>query len=87
MDLTSLRAYLTALDHLPGNTIVVLAQDGEGNGFSPLAEVETAMYDADSTYSGERYMTEEQREESGQPDEYSEAPEDAVLAVFLWPTN
>lgn len=87
MTLDDLRAELAKLDHLPGDTIVVLAEDGEGNGYSPLAEVEEAMYAADSTYSGERYMTEEQRQAEDDPDDWSECPEDAVKAVFLWPTN
>lgn len=87
MDLATLRAQLAELDHLPGETIVVMSKDGEGNGFSPLAEVETAMYEATTTWMGERYLSDEDREETGEPDEYSEAPESAVPAVFLWPTN
>lgn len=87
MTLDDLRAELAKLDHLPGDTIVVMAEDGEGNGFSPLADIDTAMYDPDTTWSGDRYMTDEDRAATGQPDEYSEAPESAVPAVFLWPTN
>lgn len=86
MTLAELRAALDALD-LPDDTIVVLAKDGEGNGFSPAVEAEHAMYCADSTWSGERYITEAQRAAEPDPDEYSEAPDDAVPAVFLWPTN
>jgi hypothetical protein len=84
--LDELRAELADLD-LPGDTVVVMSEDGEGNGFSPLAEIETAMYAAESTYSGDRYMTDEDRVATGEPDEYNAAPEDAVPAVFLWPTN
>lgn len=76
-----------ALALLPSDMPVVLAKDGEGNGFSPLVEAEPALYAADTTWSGERYMTDEQRRATGEPDEYSEAPEDAVPALFLWPTN
>lgn len=76
-----------ALALLPSDMLVVLAKDGEGNGFSPLSEAESAMYAADSTWSGERYMTEEQRQATGEPDEYSPAPADAVPALFLWPVN
>ena len=86
MTLAELRAALDALD-LPGDTIVVLAKDGEGNGFSPAVEAEHAMYYANTTWSGERYLTEEQRAAETDPDDYSEAPDDAVPAVFLWPTN
>ena len=87
MTLDDLRAELAKLDHLPGDTPAILAKDSEGNSFSPLAELDTAMYDADTTWSGDRYMTDEDRAATGQPDEYSEAPESAVPAVFMWPTN
>lgn len=87
MTLDGLRAELAKLDHLPGSTIVILAKDCEGNDYSPLASIGTAMYDADSTYSGDLYLTDEDRDAMEEPDEYDEAPESAVPAVFLWPTN
>jgi hypothetical protein len=86
MTLAQLREALAALD-LPDDTLVVLAKDAEGNGHSPLVEAEHAMYLAESTWSGERYLTEAQRQAEADPDEWSEAPDDAVPAVFLWPTN
>jgi hypothetical protein len=86
MTLAELRAQLDALN-LPDDTPVVLAKDGEGNGFSPAVCADPGMYLADTTYSGEHYMTEEQRLAETDPDEYSEAPDDAVRAIFLWPTN
>jgi hypothetical protein len=86
MTLAELREALAALD-LPDDTLVVLAKNAEGNGHSPLVEAEHAMYLAESTWSGERYLTEAQRLAETDPDEYSEAPDDAVPAVFLWPTN
>jgi hypothetical protein len=76
-----------ALATLPSDMPVVLAKDGEGNGFSPLASADPAMYAADTTWSGERYMTDEQRHATGEPEEYSAVPDDAVAALFLWPTN
>jgi hypothetical protein len=85
--LADLRAALAKLDHLPDDTPVVLAKDAEGNGFSPLVEAEHAMYRAETTWSGERYLTEEQRLAEDEPDDWSEAPDDAVPAVFLWPVN
>lgn len=86
MTIDELRKQLADLD-IPGDTPVVLSQDAEGNGFSPLAEAAVAMYAADTTWSGEHYMTEEDRQATGMPEEYDEAPDDAVRAVFLWPTN
>lgn len=87
MTLDDLRKQIQELAHLPGDTLVVLAKDSEGNGYSPLASTGHAMYAADTTWSGEHYMTDEQRADTREPDEYSEAPDDAVPAVFLWPVN
>lgn len=76
-----------ALSTLPSDMPVVIAKDAEGNGYSPLTEAEPAMYLADSTWSGEHYMTDEQRQTAGEADDYSPAPATAVPALFLWPTN
>ncbi len=86
MTLDELRKQLDALN-VPGDTPVILSKDAEGNGFSPAVEAEVAMYAADTTWSGERYMTDAERQATGTPDEYCEAPDDAIRAVFLWPTN
>lgn len=86
MTLAELRAQLDALN-LPDDTPVILAKDAEGNGFSPAIEADPGMYLADTTWSGERYLTEEQRLAETDPDDWSPAPDDAVRAVFLWPTN
>lgn len=87
MTLDDLRDYLRAFNHLPGDTLIVISEDSEGNGYSPLSGVSTAAYLAESSFSGEHYMTEEQRQAMDDPDEYFEAPEGAVPAIFLWPTN
>lgn len=87
MTLAEFRAALAKLDYLPDDTTVVLAKDAEGNGFSPLEAAEEGMYWAETTWSGEHYLTEEQRLAKTDPDDYSQAPDDAVRAVFLWPTN
>jgi hypothetical protein len=84
--LAELRAQLAALN-LPDDTLVVLAKDAEGNRYSPLVQAKHAMYAAETTWRGERYLTEDQRQAETDPDDHSEAPDDAVLAVFLWPTN
>lgn len=57
--------------------MVILARGGEGNGFSPLAEVDLgAHYAAETAWSG--YVT-------GSADEPHD--EQGVPAVVLWPTN
>lgn len=85
MTLDDLRAQLQELAHLPGDTLVVLAKDAEGNGYSPLSTVDHAMYAAYNTWSGEHYASPETR--AAEPDEWDEAPDDAVPALFLWPVN
>lgn len=87
MTLAELRRKLAELDHLPDDTIVILSKDAEGNGFSPLYEVDSSMYQAQTEWSGERYMTEAARQSQADPDDYTKAPSDAVLALCLWPTN
>lgn len=84
MTLAELRAQLDALN-LPDDTIVILARDVEGNGYSPVASADDALYDAESPYSGQFYATAEMR--AAEPDEWDEAPDSATRAVFLWPTN
>jgi hypothetical protein len=59
-----------------GGTIVVMSKDSEGNGYSPLAEVESAFYYAETTWAGEIYYDEDYAEGIG-----------AVPAVFFWPVN
>lgn len=76
-----------ALASLPPDMPVVLAKDAEGNGHSPLAATDPSMYAADTTWSGEHYMTEDDRQAQDDPDEYNPAPDDAVPALFLWPVN
>lgn len=84
MTLAELRAQLDALN-LPDTTPVILARDAEGNGYSPVAQVDDAMYEAESTYSGQLYATPGMR--AAEPGEWDEAPDSAVPAIFLWPTN
>lgn len=85
--LGELRQKLAEYDHLPEHTVVALAKDGEGDEFSPLDDVDEGRYLAETRWSGEHYMTEEQRQALDDPDDHEKAPEDAVPAVFLWPAN
>ena len=59
---------------------VILSQDSEGNGFSPLVDVEPSWYIAETTYSGDRWWPEDDETEE-------DAPSDAMRAVLLWPVN
>jgi len=85
MTLAELRAQLDALN-LPDDTPVILATDAEGNGFSPLRHALDGMYESNNAFNGQWYATEEQRA-AANDGEWDEAPDRAVTAVFLWPTN
>lgn len=87
LTLADLRRQLAALAHLPGDTPVVLASDAEGNGFSPVATLDDALYVAHNTFSGDWYATAEMRAANPHDDDWDEAPAEAVPAVFLWPSS
>lgn len=66
--------------------IVIMSQDSEGNGFSPLNELTAMAYTANNSWSGEVGLTEltPELEANG----YSE--DDVVVGeacVVLWPMN
>ncbi len=76
--MTTVRELIDMLQH-GGNehAIVVLAADGQANGFSPLAGIDSeCVYVSSSPWSGEVYDSEEDAE--GQS---------TVRCVCLWPTN
>lgn len=87
MTVDELRKELEGAD---GSCIVVMSSDGEGNSYSPLADVDHEhVYVADSTWSGDIYyptLTDELRQH-GYTDEDVYAGDDAVPARVLWPVN
>jgi hypothetical protein len=70
------------LEGVPDDTPVILSQDAEGNGYSPLSSVETGglVYEPESTGAGHVYDTEPDDE-----DDY--VPQDGTPVVLLWPVN
>lgn len=68
---------IAELQKLPPNNIVVQAKDGEGNNFSPFAEVTVGLYAAETARSGEYWTPENEDDEDDEADS----------AVCLWPTN
>jgi hypothetical protein len=76
------------LEGVEDSRIVVMSSDGEGNSFSPLADVsERGKYEADSTYSGD-FSTIEKLTKEDIADGFTE--EDIARgekAICLWPTN
>ncbi len=75
MKVSELIEMLEALD-ADSDAIVILAKDGEGNGFSPICEADAAHYIPFNKYSGECIHT----------DDVDDHP-DAVSCVCLWPVN
>lgn len=76
------------LNGLDPNLVIVMSKDGEGNGFSPLAEAYEAWYEADNTWSGNiidaDYLA---VEEDATVDEIQERLHGATECVVLWPVN
>lgn len=86
MTLAELRKQIATFDHLPDDTPVVLANSAEGNGFSPLAVIDDALYEAHNSFSGDWYATDQMRAQNPEND-WDQAPYGTVPAVFLWPTS
>jgi hypothetical protein len=75
---------IAELQQLDPEALVVQSKDGEGNSYSPLADVSFGWYLPDSTWSGE-WMHDGAENE---PEYEWEGPTDKdVRAVCLWPTN
>jgi len=87
MHLTTVGELLDYLATQPRDRLIVMASDGEGNNHSPLASADEAMYAADSTWSGDVYLTPEELAAKTDPDDWESAPDDAVRVVLLGPTN
>lgn len=85
LTVADLIAFLQTQD--PGMELVV-AKDAEGNGYSPLACVDQAMYLAETTWMGEVYPTPEDiAERDDLSEEEDGAPDDAVRVLVLGPVN
>ena len=71
MKVKKLKEYL---EKFKDTDIVVLSKDGEGNSYSPLADLGAAHYAADTSWSGEIYTGEDLGKRK-------------LNAVVLWPVN
>ncbi len=88
MTVTELIAELQKHD---GDRVVIVQKDAEGNGFSPLDEVEgsNCAYVPETTWSGEwklQELTDDLRAEGWSEDDVAEDG-DAQPAIFLCPVN
>ncbi len=68
---------LKAIVDVPDDTLIVMSRDSEGNDYSPLAQIDEALYRAENTYSGELYDEDQGEEEKKK----------CVPCIVLWPTN
>lgn len=74
---------IALLQSCPQDSVVICQADGEGNGYSPLAGIDSdCTYHAESTWSGEVHGTEDEDPE----DAYEDQP-DGVPCVVLFPVN
>ena len=84
MKVKDLKAALSGFDD---EDIVVLAKDGEGNSFSPLADVEASLYSPDNSYRGETSARELTAEMVVRGFGEEDILTGATRSVTLWPTN
>ena len=69
--------------------VVIMSKDAEGNGYSPLSNLQESAYEADSTWSGEILMEGKLTPELIKQG-YSEGDmenDNSQAAIILWPTN
>lgn len=72
-------ALIERLQKLPPDAVVVQSQDGEGNGFSPVADLALGVYAEETTWSGEF---------SDHDDDMQDlSANGGVQSVCIWPTN
>lgn len=75
----TVRELIADLQTLDPDHMVVLSQDAEGNGYSPLTGFSEGRYEALSTWSGDVYSEEDLKDGYGD--------ESLPSVVVLWPTN
>lgn len=80
---------IEVLQRVPGDTLVVMSRDAEGNGYSPWAAyTDRYRYEAETTWSGEiRDPDEKNGEEFYYDDEEREQLAKLPRCIVLWPTN
>ena len=71
------------------NAEIIMAKDGEGNGFTPFSDLSMQTYIPESNWSGEISMLELTPDlvEQGYTDEDVYEGGDGVLACVLWGVN
>jgi len=85
----TVKELIAELQLMPQDSIVILQKDAEGNGYSPLSCVDPdAVYEADSTWSGDVYSTNWSAEDACmERDEWQEFKSSTPPCVVLAPIN
>ena len=81
---------IAILESAPGDALVIVQSDAEGNGYSPLCEVDSnCIYVADSTWSGEVYSIDCTAEDADcdSEEEFEEFKSSGQRCVTLVPVN
>jgi len=73
----TVKELIEKLQAIPGDRLVVMSKDAEGNEYSPLDDVRGGYYRAETTWTGDFTSRPEDAEEMGAKQE----------VVCLWPTN
>jgi hypothetical protein len=76
----TVKELIELLQELPPDCQVILSEDAEGNGFSPLEGWNGGIYTPDSTWSGEYHVY---ADDEGTTD----IPREEWNAICLWPVN
>ena len=77
-----------AIKDLPDKMEVILQKDGEGNGYSPLVDIDSnVVYIPDSTWSGELWPMEWSADDADMEEEEWEEIKKKPRSVVLCPVN
>ena len=77
-----------AIANLPDEMVVVLQKDSEGNGYSPLSDVDPdAVYIPKTTWSGDTYSMDWSADDADMTDEEWEELNSKPRALILCPVN
>lgn len=85
----TVKELIEQLQSMPQDSIVILQKDAEGNGYSPLSCADPdAVYEADSTWSGDVYCTNWTADEACKDEEeWEDFKRNTPACVVLAPVN
>lgn len=87
MKVKDLLEQLNYYNDINPNMEIIISRDSEGNGYSPLCQVDDAYYVPNSKYSGEVYYEYNLQEEPEEYGDYADEIRSNPLALILYPNN